>query len=117
MEFEPLVRKSSFESKEPQATCSEKVIVAEEPEERPTTEQQIRVDASFIDEENGEESEKRNQLMDNKSVDGKRGRFARMRSPANGKLLKNRGEDSGEACSPRVRGFREGEESAQSIAT
>jgi hypothetical protein len=55
--------------------------------------------------------------MDNKSVDGKRGRFTRMRSPANGKLLKTRGEDAGEVCSPRVRGFREGEESAQSIAT
>jgi hypothetical protein len=97
-------------------TCSEKAIGAGEPEERPATEQQIRVDASIVDEENGEE-EKRNQLMDNKSVDGKRGRFARMRSPANGKLLKNRGEDSGEVCSPRVRGFREGEESAQSIVT
>ena len=48
-------------------------------------------------------------IRENKSFDNKRGRFSRMRSPANGKLIKpcELQKRETEFCSPRVKEFRE----------
>jgi hypothetical protein len=133
MDFDP-VRRNNFDQK---LTLSDKVLPEahhsnnEEavtshslPEHNPLPEETKLppIVMSPISDQKCEENSREGLLSprESRSIDGRKGRFTRMRSPANGKLIKPRGEEDRrreqlECLSPRLRELRD--EKGESVAS
>jgi hypothetical protein len=131
MDFDP-IRRNNFDQKLPHSekalpethhSNNEEAVTSHSlPENNPLPEETKLppIVMSPISDQKCEENAREGFLSPRESIDDRKGRFTRMRSPANGKLIKPRGEEDRrreqlECLSPRLRELRD--ETGESVAS